>query len=771
MKYINNKKGSAVITAIGLAIVLLLVIAGVHTFTSYRTQTVVQESRKIKAFGFAEAGLELALAELYKDAKFETHEIKIADKELEWGNSKDRKNYLDGNSDHSFSIKNGSNGTVSGTLGDGEFKVRVGNIPYEDDESTKTIDESKAYVKIESLGIYQNTVRKIIAVVNRRYPTREFLMYDGGVLSLIYGQTNSNNKNVFATGHLYGHEGVELGRILMSKHSGASPGTQQELNDISAILSGAGGIFFYSPTKATFKNRSGSDLNTEIAANAQYPNSGTYSSPEAEKYGEMCQELRGTTPTIPDELGTWVKDKNSGISIPPVSPSFERYKKNAKERGKFYSAGDNSSDSCKYHIHSSWTADGKNSLDVVYLDFGSNIREAKVQVPENGIIYSEKDVVIKGNPNKDLTIVSEKNVFVAGDFNQAGNPNDISHRYGFPQDYDSNSNALKANDYCQASRDLFKEDVKADNGQFKYHVTATVIGKERVVYDHRSPVDCCENEIVPYLKYELAKEIGSETGVNAESCLSPNSVQGLTVKASDTVEGFCNSIASFTENFNIGENNSKAEELKEKLKTHYQNCNGNFDYDALDKLTMEVWQAYVDDFNSDVKGKPSASGMNEAQGVYQLLYGLRNKMGADKIKAANDDSVKDEAGDYLFYPEVTTNAMFVSCGILGNETYAGPDVKRYYDEIGYSSLTRDYILHWYDMTGLIHRVLGSETNLRLYDIHKLDESKNNYIPPTRRKIYDDTLPMTAGNSNLEITGFVVLSWQEFSATKEDFDNF
>lgn len=51
------------------------------------------------------------------------------------------------------------------------------------------------------------------------------------------------------------------------------------------------------------------------------------------------------------------------------------------------------------------------------VDFGSNLRESKVTVPENGVIYSEKDVVIKGIP-KNISIISAKNVFVAGDFNQ-----------------------------------------------------------------------------------------------------------------------------------------------------------------------------------------------------------------------------------------------------------------------------------------------------------------------------------------------------------------
>lgn len=774
MRSILNKKGSAVITAIGMGIVLLIIIAGVHLFSSYRAQTIILESKKVKALGLAEAGMEVALGELFNNTNFVTHKVS---KELEWQEEMDRENTIAENSVHGFAIDSGTRGTISGKLGDGTFKVRVGNIPYKDNENTRAIDESKSYAKIEALGIYDGIVRRIIAVVNRRFPAREFLMYDGGVLSMIYGQTGKSNWNVFSTGHLYGHEGIEIGQVTNSAHKNPNPGTTQKLDNINAILSGAGGIFVYSPIEAKFGNKSGAVLNTEIPKNCTYPLNGTYANPELEEFGQFPNELKDTLPTIPDNLTAWIKDKTSGISIPPRTPSFEQYKKEAQSKGLYFAANASGKNCESYRMPQNWTADGANKLDVVYLDFGNNIHDSQVDFPENGIIFAEKDIVIKGNPPKDVSIVSTKNVFVAGDFNQAGDKSVLKERYGFPQDYNSGMNALNSDNYCQTSQDLFRADADPST-TFKHHIAATVVAKERVVYDYRSPVDCFENEIVPYLKYELAKAISVEGG-QADACLSPDNIQSLTVTASSSIDGFNQGLASFTAKFPLGDDGSKNGSIADLLKNKYEETNGSFNYQSLDDMTIDVWKAYVDDYSGGMKGEVSSAASNRNHGVYQLLFELRKQMGFtdannNGIDVSNVASIKDLPDDYIYFPEITANAMFISCGKQNNTNYAGPDVQKMYNEIGYSSKTSDVVkVKHSPTTGFVHRVFGSETNLRLYDVHQLPKSKNDYVPPTRKKIYDDTLPQLGdgGNNQLEFTGYVVLSWQDLGATEADYQAF
>lgn len=760
------RKGSAIITAIGMGIVLMFIIAAVQTFSSYRMQTTIQESRKVKALALAEAGLELAIGELFNNSGFLTHTLS---KDFKWLAPVARKHTLKDISEHNLKIDATNSGLYSGTLGDGKFKVKVGKIPYIDDEKTKNIDESLSYVRVESLGIYDGTIRRVDAVINRRFPAREFLMYDGGFLSMVYGQTGVSNKNVFSTGHLYGHKGIEIGRILMSAHSPATPGTTQELDDMNAIISGAGGIFIYSPIQASFREKRGVPaVSKVIPTNTVFPTAGTYEKAADIPYGAYPKELEGTTPGFPEELKPWIKDKHAGLSIPPRAPPFDSYKSEAKTaKGLYISDSDSSAISVKYRMPTTWTKDNANFLKAVYLDFGSNIRPSKVTVPENGVIYSEKDVVIKGNPPKDISIVSARNVFVAGDFNQKGKRDSIEEYYGMPQDYDSGKNALSANDYNETVKILLKDDV--DPTKFKNHVAATVIARERIVYDYRSPVDCFENEIYPFMKYKLVEKLADET-IAADNCLTQNQSGTIVAKAT-SVASFSKNLDAFFTEFPI--NAAAQDALKVDLNKLYENESGKFDFKKFDEASMKVWEQYAKNYEADTAGERGAlstEARNATYGVYALLNKLRAKMGVSDANAeANPASVIDKSGDYLYYPEMTCNAMFISCGKQNNKFYAGPDVQKYYNKIGLSG-NNDLGRNHSKTTHFVHRVYGSEMNLRLFDVHRI--ANNNYIPPTRRKIYDETLPkLGLAESKFELAGFVVISWKDTMATTEEYDAF
>lgn len=759
-----SRRGSAIITAVGMGIVLLFIIAAVHTFSSYRMQTTIQESRKVKALALAEAGLELAIGELFRNASFVTHKLSA---DLKWQGAENRKSYLQDVTSHGLKIDKTTSGTYIGSLGDGKFRVRVGTIPYKDDPKTKTIDESLSYIKIESLGIYDTTVRRVEAVVNRRFPAREFLMYDGGFLSLVFGEPNNNNKNIFSTGHLYGHEGVEIGRILMSSHSPVGPGTIQELENMNAIISGGGGIFIYSPLKANFREKRGApEKNIVIPTNTVFPTNGTYDNPAEKAFGAYPNELKKATPAFGEELKPWIKDKHAGLSLPPQAPKFNDYKAEAKtSKGLFIAANDTSNLSVKYRMPGGWTKDGANHVKAAYLDFGSNMRESKVNVPENGVIYCEKDIVIKGNPPKNVSIISDGNIFVAGDFNQRGDRNSVDGYYGFPQDYDSGKSALTANDYSETVKELFRDDVK--DTAFKNHFSATVIAKERIVYDYRSPVDCFENELFPYMKYKLAEKIADE-GVAKTNCLDRN--QGGTIEAKSTVEDFEADLDSFFTEFPI--NDSAHTALKDKLKTAYEDNEGKFDFKKFDAASLEVWKAYAENYESGTAGERGALSTDARSanyGIYKLLNDLRKKMGvSDPDKNVKPEDVTDKAGDYLYYPEMTCNGMFISCGQRNTTFYAGPDYNKLYNKIGLGSNDDIGRIHSLS-THFLHRVFGSEMNLRLYKVHRVTTS---YKPPTRRKIYDETLPkLGITDSKFELAGFVVISWKDTMGDPEEFKSF
>ncbi len=775
----KKRNGSAIITAIGMGVVLLFVIAAVYTFSSHRIQTVMLEGQKVKALAVAEAGIELVINELINNPSFETHETT---KEFEWKAPKSRDISLKDNADHNLKIERTPNGTYKGTLGDGKFKVRVGLIPYLDDPDTKTMDESRSYLRVEALGRFDNTIRKIDAVINKRFPAREFLMYDGGFLSLVYGEPGLSNKNVFSTGHLYGHLGVEIGRIMMSAHSPVAHGTTQELDNMNAIISGAGGIFFYSPIRANFRDKRGAaGIATTIAANSVFPTNGTYENPSRREYGEYPVELN-KAPPIDINIKPWVKDVGDGISMAPRAPSFEDLRTTANTpQGLFFAKTDNSALSKRYKMPKNWTKDNANHLDAIILDFGSNLRDNKVTFPNNfnGVIYSEKDIVIKGNPPRDISIVSEKNVFVAGDFNQSGDPGSFDEFYGLPQDYPSSGNALTESDYDPAVKSRLTDDISLTS--HRHHVAAKVIAQERIVYDYRSPIDCFENELFPYMKYELARQIAGDTAAE-DNCLKKNR-NGI-INAGTDQTAFEDAINTYFEKFPIEKvaanvsSTPKEDALKAELLQLFNDKSGQFNFDDLHGVSRKIWDGYVEKYESSdptEKGALSNEGANPKFGVYGLLKNLRAKLGVPgngTVKNFAPGSINDQPGDFLHFPELTTNGMFISCGELNNRFYAGPDYIKLFNKIGLSDtcVASNIGLRHSETTHFVHRVYGSEINLRTHPVHRI--SGGFYIPPTRRKIYDESLPrLGMNNSQFELASYIVISWRDTVAFPDYYDSF
>jgi hypothetical protein len=134
----------------------------------------------------------------------------------------------------------------------------------------------------------------------------------------------------------------------------------------------------------------------------------------------------------------------------------------------------------------------------------------------------------------------------------------------------------------------------------------------------------------------------------------------------------------------------------------------------------------------------------------------------------NPNVIDDDPDDFLYYPELTTNAMFISCGERDTIFYAGPDVVKYYNKIG--CVNNNVGRRHSETNHFVHRVFGSEINLRTHDVHRIDASY--YIPPTRRKIYDPSLPhMGLTGNKYELTAHIVISWKDTAASEEEYNGF
>ena len=84
------------------------------------------------------------------------------------------------------------NGIYSGYTEHGEFKARFAqNYGSRENIKTKALRESEMYTRVEIVvkvgggwGIKEQTYRKITAILERRYPATEYLLFDGETVTL-----------------------------------------------------------------------------------------------------------------------------------------------------------------------------------------------------------------------------------------------------------------------------------------------------------------------------------------------------------------------------------------------------------------------------------------------------------------------------------------------------------------------------------------------------------------------------------------------------------
>ncbi|MBI3037631.1 hypothetical protein HYY75_01085, partial [bacterium] len=192
---------------------------------------------------------------------------------------------------------------------------------------------------------------------------------------------------------------------------------------------------------------------------------------------------------------------------------------------------------------------------------------------------------------------------------------------------------------------------------------------------------------------------------------------------------------------------------------------GNLTDAELEKISGKVWGK----FNEAYNGKWD----DEHFGVYGLLDGVMVTM--------KDGDKKD---DYLFWPEMTVNAMLISCGVRKiHQLFRGPDVAKTYEEIGNRDNKKEKVGIEYAKgmeKRFILRHYGSEIwleyNQDVDSIDDIDPKKNlhfkAYTDPIRRKIYDPTLPvMDFDPTTPELAPLVIISWEDTKASVADFNNF
>jgi hypothetical protein len=286
-------------------------------------------------------------------------------------------------------------------------------------------------------------------------------------------------------------------------------------------------------------------------------------------------------------------------------------------------------------------------------------------------------------------------------------------------------------------------------------------------------VDCFENELYPFMKYQLANHITDDESMAFDNCLRHNH-SGTLVATATTEEEFENHVQEFFDKYKI--DGTSETSLKDELKDLYTQKNGKFDFDDFDNVCRNVWNEYAEKYDPQGDGELSPAARSNDFGVYGLLKDLRAKLnvpGNGTSENFNPATVQDAPGDYLYFPEMTNNGMFISNAKRNNLFYSGPDFIKIFNEIGCSPKCKDSdigLVHS-KMQHMVHRIYGSEMNLRLNkDVQCLD--RGYYSPPTRRRLYDESLARLGPvGSKFEIAGYVVLTWQDTMVSQAQYLNF
>lgn len=480
----NNKRGFGYMIVISFTIILLIFFVVLGKVKSGQQFLQSKTVRRYVASTLCETALNCIIAELNSDRAFSTHwyfKDKGGKDKDNWVKPvKKRDTYL-GNMGKIY-VNGISNGLYTGGSDLGEFKAKFA-IVYgaKGNAKTKTLLEQEMYERVEIVvktgsGKKGNTTcRKLTALLERRNPAAEHILFDGEMLDVGALGPFSKDVNPIRAGRLYGYQW-----ITFNTAGGSDRGS--ELYDTEKIET-PGMIRGLKTTRIQFSNGKSFSLSSRN------------DSAHIKKFkifdGYFLDGAHGAHPIkfsrLPKErLRAKAKryKKTYGLIIKKGTLPFGKYKNPYNTHDQFVDLdfGDYFSGEREKKKSSSATADPdadesgntkppkkSDDPDIIKKKHGKKI-----------LIYSEVPLRIWGCPDRPITIYSEKDIVIGGDFNQS--PLTL-------QDYPND----KFTDYK----------TKLTNGYRGNKVGALVMSEGRILVDLSHPTLFVKNEMKSYFLYCL----------------------------------------------------------------------------------------------------------------------------------------------------------------------------------------------------------------------------------------------------------------------------
>ncbi|HNV68618.1 MAG TPA: hypothetical protein PKO06_02890 [Candidatus Ozemobacteraceae bacterium] len=733
-----EKRGSAIIVVLMVCLVLGIMVGAILNFQRGQAHLLSKSAKDYLALCAADAGLNCVLAEMRANPQFVTHgSIYIPLKG--WTSPAKHRPFVVGET-RGLELDHNGNGTYGGrvvlekTRIIGDFRVRVRLLSAKNSLDTKTVDEAHRYFLLEAVGRVDDSHRKVTAILERFTPT-SFLLYDGGILDTgAYGPYRLT-PGVLRRGRLYGHEGLKIARRGMIDQG-------SDLLDMEKI-STPGYLEIRQSTRLSFRNGQEGRLD-----------SGNSSS-KMDKFKTFPEERGGRV------IGHFVLDGMRGAKserLPPLNPNY--WKEATRPKPTMLGPGS----SFRGFSASKWRNPAKPQEAVYDLFFGWEYESKK----EDMLLYSTVPLRIWGCPPwKALTIFCEKDVYIAGDFNQ--HPD-------FPQNYE-----LGYKDYTS----------QPENGSEKNG--CMILSQGRIWFDYSHPIQYLRNELVNLIDYEIAMRLGGKD-------LNPAALAAI----------------CYPPRFS-----TNSDPRQPMLALHFKGIASLF---ALPKeppqvipvtLAGLVMHSALKELREFLEPGKNAAESATRFGIKSLICrekvlakigaacymtgfltkGERNSVINDLLDQAEKED-RDEpnpnlgpwnVADRLFrlavthpkmgfrFPEMTVNALLVDSAELNARWDQGDHLDKVLPEIG-NITSKEAICFPFvgSDTRMLLRHLGGRVHLRTQpsDVF-LDGSAREDFFLVRRNQYDHSLVAGGGDyyPSYVPAGFAVINWQDDSCTREEFDSF
>ncbi|MDN5278208.1 MAG: hypothetical protein PWR01_2173 [Clostridiales bacterium] len=726
----KNRKGAGYLIVIGFTLLLVILFAILGRVKTGQSQLQSKEVRRYLATSLGEAALNCIIAEINANRGFSTHRYYSEKNEDYWVTPYKSRDSVIGKMGDIY-VSGVANGIYTGGCEYGEFKCKVAPMySTRENSKTKTLRESEMYTRAEILvkvgsgwGINENTCRKITALIERRYPATESLLYDGEFLDLGALGPFENRENKLRRGRLYGYHWITFntaggsckGSELYDMEKIETPGLMRALKDTRIGFADGSKMVISSQNDSVhinkFETHDGFLLD---GAHGAHPIKFNRLPRERLKYwADRYRKSQGITITEGMlEYGDFRNPYDPGTRF--VDIDFKSYRCNQDTKPTSSEEDDEGDE------------EGENSGENSNLSTSDDPEYCRERNGKKLLIYSEVPLRIWGCPDRTITIYSTRDIVIGGDFNQ--NP-------WTPQLY-------KDNNYTD-----YKFDVS--NGKEKHKVGALIMSEGRILIDHSHPTLFARNEIKPYFLYCLAYALHPSTpeieaeikdfvcpidprqrkslvglgefGADGEFVARYGTIKWLHANQNVNSGGSYNANMEDVINFftpgmgnkpRFGIKDEKVRtEIIEYLKTAVRDV-GDLTVSEQDKIFDMAWTQAMEE---EAKAPLPTAG---AMGIMQHLF---------------NEAVKNP-DDGIYVPEITINANLVSSAWRSAKWRIGNSPEKVEDEIGNAG----FLEYLKKPAFLIQRVYGGVVRLgtKKPDYYMSGAHTGSNI--LRRRIWDNT---------------------------------